>query len=60
MPSQNTSITEKSTHDAGMRKGEEFGGPIQVTGTRKAGDATSINPQDRAPIDPRMPSLPPA
>lgn len=60
MASQNKSTTEKPTHDIGMRRGEEFGGPIQQTGTRKAGDATSINPQDRAPIDPRMPSLPPA
>lgn len=28
--------------------------------TRMAGDASSINVCDRAPIDPRMPHLPPA
>jgi hypothetical protein len=27
---------------------------------RTARDATSINPQDAAPIDPRSPSMPPA
>ena len=28
--------------------------------TRKAGDATGINVDDRKPIDPRMPNFPPA
>jgi hypothetical protein len=28
--------------------------------TRTAGDATGINVDDRKPIDPRMPNLPPA
>jgi len=29
-------------------------------GPRKSADATGINSCDRAPIDPRMPNLPPA
>ncbi len=28
--------------------------------TRMASDATGVNPEDSAPIDPRMPNLPPA
>ncbi len=60
MTSHDTSKTESPTHDLGMRKGEEFAGPIQQRRTRMADDATGINPQDRGPIDPRMPNLPPA
>jgi len=51
---------DKPAHDAGLRKGEEQAAPVQRRRTRMASDATSINPEDSAPIDPRMPNLPPA
>jgi hypothetical protein len=60
--------TEKSkisSHTEGTSRGEEVlrlkgPEPGRETGTRTARDATSINPGQRAPIDPRMPNLPPA
>jgi hypothetical protein len=42
------------------REGEKRTQPKRVHGTRLAGDASGINVEDRKPIDPRMPSLPPA
>ncbi|HWE39186.1 MAG TPA: hypothetical protein VG406_21735 [Isosphaeraceae bacterium] len=54
-------------HTPGTPRGEEtvrkYGrepGREQQRLGRTARDATSINPEDRAPIDPRMPHLPPA
>jgi hypothetical protein len=54
-------------HTPGTLKGEQF---VQREGrepgredprfARTARDATSINPQARAPIDSRMPEMPPA
>lgn len=54
------------SHTPGTAKGEEL---IQKQGPepgregrepdRTARDATSINPEARAPIDPRMPQMPP-
>jgi len=38
-------------------RGQKFG---RKDATRTSRDATSINPELRAPIDPRMPNLPPA
>ena len=40
-----------------MKKGRE---PGRETGSRRARDSTSINPDSKGPIDPRMPHLPPA
>jgi hypothetical protein len=42
------------------REGENRRQPKRIHGTRLAGDASGINVDDRKPIDPRMPSLPPA
>jgi hypothetical protein len=53
-------------HTPGTAKGEERlrthgrePGRADQPPNRKARDATSISPQDREPIDPRMPELPP-
>jgi hypothetical protein len=44
-----------------IRKGHEAGRAVPGSRYyRTARDSTSINPQARAPIDPRMPDLPPA
>ncbi len=55
------------SHTPGTPKGEERvgregrePGRDSSTTTRTARDSTSINPQAREPIDPRMPHLPPA
>jgi hypothetical protein len=48
------------SHTAGVPKGENRAEPVQRRRTRMASDATGINPKDSAPIDPRMPNLPPA
>ncbi len=61
------SRTTLPSHTPGAPRGEELvrrygreeGRKDSRTG-RTARDATSINPQDREPIDPRMPHLPPA
>jgi hypothetical protein len=43
-----------------LRKGKEPGRHEQDPhGYRSARDATSINAEHRAPIDPRMPNMPP-
>jgi hypothetical protein len=52
-------------HTPGTKRGEEWAWdgriePGREGKTRTARDATSINPDKRAPIDPRMPNLPPA
>jgi hypothetical protein len=54
-----------SSHTPGATRGEEFTWrgeqePGREGDSRTARDATSINPKSRAPIDPRMPNLPPA
>jgi hypothetical protein len=44
-----------------MRNGREAGrDQTDEHGYRSARDSTSIDPQGRAPIDPRMPNMPPA
>jgi hypothetical protein len=48
------------SHQAGSRKGEARAQPLQQRPTRKADDASGINSENRRPIDPRMPHLPPA
>lgn len=56
------------THVAGVQKGEEL---VQRKGRepgrqngpgpyRSARDSTSLHPESRGPIDPRMPNIPPA
>jgi hypothetical protein len=60
--------TKKSTlpsHTPGTTRGEEVvqkqgPEPGRESGSRTARDATGINAKARAPIDPRMPHLPPA
>jgi hypothetical protein len=54
-----------NAHIRGVKRGEEwaYGGkkePGREGKGRTARDATSVNPKSRAPIDPRMPHLPPA
>ncbi|MEO6966810.1 MAG: hypothetical protein ABI076_13100 [Acidobacteriaceae bacterium] len=51
---------DKPSHAPGTPRGENRAKPLDERRTRMASDATGINPQDRAPIDPRMPNLPPA
>jgi hypothetical protein len=52
--------TAMPAHDLGTRRGENRAEPLIVRRTRRADDASGINPEARAPIDPRMPHLPPA
>jgi hypothetical protein len=54
-------------HVPGTVKGEELairhkepGREDASTGYRGPRDSTGINPEKRAPIDPRMPNMPPA
>jgi hypothetical protein len=54
------------SHTPGTPKGEERvlrhgrePGRDNAHGARTARDATSINPRDRDPIEPRMPNMPP-
>jgi hypothetical protein len=54
-----------SSHTPGTRRGEEVlrskgPEPGREHGTRTARDSTSVNPNARKPIDPRMPEMPPA
>jgi hypothetical protein len=44
----------------GTRQGEGRPNPPVVDPTRKASDASGVSTEDRGPIDPRMPHLPPA
>jgi hypothetical protein len=53
------------SHTTGVHRGEHQSGQSAsgrnpALTTRKSRDATSVNPDKRAPIDPRMPNLPPA
>jgi hypothetical protein len=52
------------SHTQGTNKGEEWAQkspePGRVGKTATARSSTSINPKATAPIDPRMPHLPPA
>ena len=59
MPKQDTSMNATS-HGAGTTKGEHRPTPKQQPPTRKAHDASGINPDQRAPIHPKMPHMPPA
>ncbi len=61
------SRAELPAHTPGTPRGEELvrrlgrePGRDNRKGVRTSRDATSINADDRAPIDPRMPHLPPA
>jgi hypothetical protein len=55
---------DSPAHTPGTRKGEAQSGrgnsKNPANKTRTSRDATTINPEKRAPIDPRMPDLPPA
>lgn len=59
MPHDDTK-PDAPSHTRGTPRGEDAGIPAAQRPTRMAGDATGINVADRKPIDPRMPSLPPA
>jgi len=48
------------THATGARKGENHAKPLSQRPTRDAKDATGINLDQRGPIHPNMPHLPPA
>jgi hypothetical protein len=64
--------SDQSAHDQGTRKGEERGfndepgrpqdaaHPDDQAPGRTSRDATGINADKRAPIDPAMPEMPPA
>jgi hypothetical protein len=47
-------------HTIGIRKGESRAAPLAQRPTRIAKDATGINLDQRGPIHPKMPHLPPA
>lgn len=47
-------------HASGIRKGESRAEPLVKRPTRKAQDATGVNLEQRGPIHPKMPHLPPA
>jgi hypothetical protein len=59
MAHQDASPTTDS-HQPGSRKGENRAKPATQRPTRENSDASGINPDDRKPIDSRMPILPPA
>lgn len=48
----------KPSQPAGIRRDDNSAAPGHPT--RMASDASGINPEDRAPIHPSMPHLPPA
>ena len=66
-PGHTPGKSDISAHTPGTAKGEEW---LQKRGRehgrhdsaphRTARDSTSIQPEDRGPIDPRMPHIPPA
>ena len=56
---QDTTV-DKPSHDTGTRRGEDRAAPKQERPTRMANDATGINLENRGPINPVMPQLPPA
>jgi len=51
---------DKPSHTPGTPKGENRAAPLKDRMTRKANDATGIRVEDRKPIHPKMPHLPPA
>ena len=51
-----TNKGEELVINKGREAGREVNGP---RGYRSSRDSTSINPEDAAPIDPRMPNMPP-
>lgn len=57
---QDSRKTDSMERRTNVRRNEENAKPKTVRVTRMAGDASGINVADRRPIDPRMPSLPPA
>lgn len=60
MPHQDTTV-DKPAHTPGTPKGEELASKhIEKGFDRCEDDATGVNIQDRKPIDPRMPHMPPA
>lgn len=54
---------DKPSHTPGTHRGEKWGSTHKEPGrrgpTRTWRDATSINADQRQPIDPRMPQMPP-
>jgi hypothetical protein len=63
MVKQHTTADAPS-HTPGTHRGEEWAQHVKEPGREGTGrtsrDATGINPDRRAPIDPRMPEMPPA
>jgi len=60
-----TNKSKISSHTPGTNRGEEMlqrkgPEPGRESATRTARDSTSINPDSKGPIDPRMPNMPPA
>jgi hypothetical protein len=51
---------DKPSHTIGTPKGENRAELLKDRMTRMANDATGINVDDRKPIHPKMPNLPPA
>lgn len=52
---------ERTRSPHGREEESDRPGPRRgVSRARKSRDSTSINPDKRSPIDPRMPDLPPA
>ena len=47
-------------HATGIRKGESRARPLAQRPTRVAKDASGVNLDQRGPIHPKMPQLPPA
>lgn len=66
-PTQTPGISDLPTHVPGTNKGEELvvthgrepGRDESKKSYRSARDSTSLNPEARNPIDPRMPNIPP-
>jgi len=64
-PNRHSGKSTMPSHTPGTTRGEEMvfkkgPEPGRESGTRTARDATSVNPEARDPIDPRMPYMPPA
>jgi hypothetical protein len=51
---------DTSAHTTGIRKGQSRAEPLVQRPTREAKDATGVNLDQRGPIHPKMPHLPPA
>lgn len=59
MPKQDATMSTPA-HGPGTRKAEQYARPLSERPTRIAKDATGINADQRHPISPKMPHLPPA